>query len=94
MLSSLFRMVVPVSRNASSADPGAISGLYKSITTAVHHVDRGSSLQCFGGWNREYKHASQELGCEMKFTVYHPPASGPVPVRHLLLHAPHIQFQC
>ena len=36
-----------------------------------------------------YKHASQELGCEMKFTVYMPPASGPVPVRPPLLHAPY-----
>ena len=37
----------------------------------------------FGGWNRQYKHKSETLGCDMVFSVFYPPAAekGPVPVR-------------
>ena len=47
--------------------------------TCTHCAER---LQMFGGWNRQYKHKSETLGCDMVFTVFYPPAAekGPVPV--------------
>lgn len=32
-------------------------------------------LQSFGGYWRRYEHASSELGCDMKFHVFIPPAT-------------------
>ena len=43
-------------------------------------------LQIFGGWNKRFKHKSDVLGCEMKFSLFFPPAateSRPAPVRVL-----------
>ncbi|XP_017483699.1 PREDICTED: S-formylglutathione hydrolase-like isoform X2 [Rhagoletis zephyria] len=34
-----------------------------------------SSVKCFGGEQRVYSHASEVLGCEMKFGVYMPPTA-------------------
>ncbi|XP_004537288.1 S-formylglutathione hydrolase [Ceratitis capitata] len=34
-----------------------------------------SSVKCFGGEQRIYSHASEVLGCEMKFGVYMPPSA-------------------
>ena len=32
-------------------------------------------LQQYGGWNKQYQHRSSTLGCDMKFSVYTPPAA-------------------
>ncbi len=44
-----------------------------------------SRSQMFGGWVRKYRHQSTELGCEMVFSVFFPPAAAvqgaKVPVR-------------
>lgn len=32
-----------------------------------------SQNRSFGGWNRQYKHASQSLNCQMRFAIYLPP---------------------
>ncbi|GFT22022.1 s-formylglutathione hydrolase [Nephila pilipes] len=32
-----------------------------------------SSAKCFGGFQKVYRHASEELKCEMKFSLYLPP---------------------
>lgn len=32
-----------------------------------------SSNKSFGGWNRQYSHFSEVLGCQMRFAVYLPP---------------------
>ena len=46
---------------------------------------RPCAPQMFGGWVRKYKHQSAELGCEMVFSVFFPPAAAvqgaKVPVR-------------
>lgn len=33
------------------------------------------TLQQYGGWNKQYQHRSDTLGCDMKFSVFTPPAS-------------------
>lgn len=33
------------------------------------------ALQQYGGWNKQYQHRSDTLGCDMKFSVFTPPAS-------------------
>lgn len=45
-----------------------------------------SSNKCFGGVQTRYQHASTTLDCDMKFSVYLPPAvaDGPVPVIYWL----------
>ena len=47
----------------------------------------------FGGWVRKYKHQSAELGCEVVFSVFFPPAAAApgakVPVRASAHRAPH-----
>lgn len=35
----------------------------------------GLPLQQYGGWNKRYQHRSDTLGCDMKFSVFTPPAS-------------------
>ncbi len=32
-----------------------------------------SSNKCFGGWNRQYHHQSEVLGCTMRFAIFLPP---------------------
>ncbi len=32
-----------------------------------------SSNKCFGGWNRQYNHPSEVLGCTMRFAIFLPP---------------------
>ena len=32
-------------------------------------------LQQYGGYNKQYQHHSSVLGCDMKFSVYTPPAA-------------------
>ncbi|WP_286237877.1 S-formylglutathione hydrolase [Neptuniibacter halophilus] len=32
-----------------------------------------SSVRSFGGWQQQYQHASEVLGCDMQFSVYLPP---------------------
>ncbi|WP_459616472.1 S-formylglutathione hydrolase [Bordetella sp. 2513F-2] len=41
-----------------------------------------SEHRCFGGWQRYYRHPSEEIGLPMRFSVYVPAqaAHGPVPV--------------
>lgn len=41
-----------------------------------------SQHRCFGGWQRYYRHESEEIGLPMRFSVYVPPQAeqGPVPV--------------
>lgn len=34
-----------------------------------------SANKCFGGWQKRYSHRSEILNCEMKFSVYLPPAA-------------------
>ena len=49
------------------------------------HSNLTHPAQMFGGWVRKYKHQSTELGCEMVFSVFFPPAAAAqgakVPVR-------------
>jgi S-formylglutathione hydrolase len=40
--------------------------------------------QCFGGTIGFYAHQSAEIGAEMRFSVYRPPQSGPLPVLYYL----------
>ncbi len=32
-------------------------------------------MQQYGGWNKQYQHHSKTLGCDMKFSVFTPPAA-------------------
>jgi len=45
-------------------------------------IKEESSNKMFGGFQKVYSHESKELGCQMKFGIYLPPAIelGPVPV--------------
>jgi len=36
----------------------------------VEHI---ASNKSFGGWHKQYRHASQTLNCEMRFAIYLPP---------------------
>ena len=36
-------------------------------------LEKISSQQCFGGWQQRFKHDSQQLNCEMTFSIYLPP---------------------
>lgn len=36
-------------------------------------VENVSSNKSFGGWNKQYTHLSEVLGCEMRFAIYLPP---------------------
>ena len=58
----------------------------RHVPSAAAAVLSAACAQMFGGWNRQYKHKSEVLGCEMVFTVFFPPAAekGPVPVRAAL----------
>ncbi len=37
------------------------------------NLDIISSNKSFGGWHKRYSHASEVLGCEMRFAIYLPP---------------------
>ena len=37
------------------------------------NIENISSNRSFGGWNRQYSHFSEVLGCQMRFAVYLPP---------------------
>ena len=41
-----------------------------------------SQNRSFGGWHKQYSHASTVLGCDMRFAIYLPPqaATQSVPV--------------
>ena len=45
-------------------------------------LEQISAAKCFGGTQVVYKHASAETKCDMRFSVFVPPAAqrGPVPV--------------
>tara|TARA_R110002049_G_scaffold198895_3_gene368936 strand:+ start:5961 stop:6809 length:849 start_codon:yes stop_codon:yes gene_type:complete len=36
-------------------------------------IENISSNRSFGGWNRQYSHVSDVLGCQMRFAIYLPP---------------------
>jgi len=48
-----------------------------ALAQAAHQLALAAApcLQMFGGLVRRYKHQSAELGCDMFFTVFHPPAA-------------------
>jgi S-formylglutathione hydrolase len=37
------------------------------------NIDNISSNKSFGGWNKQYSHFSEVLGCQMRFAIYLPP---------------------
>jgi len=37
------------------------------------NVENVSSNKSFGGWNKQYSHFSEVLGCQMRFAIYLPP---------------------
>jgi S-formylglutathione hydrolase len=43
-----------------------------------------SEQRCFGGTIGFYSHPSNEIGAEMRFSVYRPPQGGPLPVLYYL----------
>jgi len=50
-------------------------------------IENLSSNKSFGGWHKQYKHASKSLNCDMQFAIYLPPQaseSNPVPVVYWL----------
>lgn len=49
-------------------------------------MQRTEHHACFGGWQDVYEHASDTLGCTMRFAVYLPPQAGrePLPVLYWL----------
>lgn len=50
-------------------------------------IENISSNKSFGGWNRQYSHFSEVLGCQMRFAIYLPPqasAGEQVPVLYWL----------
>jgi len=49
-------------------------------------IERIEHRACFGGWQDVYEHASESLGCTMRFAVYLPPQAehGKLPVLYWL----------
>ncbi len=50
-------------------------------------IENISSNKSFGGWNKQYSHFSEVLGCQMRFAIYLPPqasAGKKVPVLYWL----------
>ena len=50
-------------------------------------IENISSNKSFGGWNKQYSHFSEVLGCQMRFAIYLPPqaaAGAEVPVLYWL----------
>ncbi|MDR7068425.1 S-formylglutathione hydrolase [Pseudoxanthomonas japonensis] len=49
-------------------------------------IERIEHRACFGGWQDVYEHASERLGCTMRFAVYLPPQAerGKLPVLYWL----------
>lgn len=43
-----------------------------------------ASTRSFGGYTKQYKHMSQTLGCEMKFSVFFPPDVEKAPILYFL----------
>lgn len=48
------------------------------------HTEPSLWLQSFGGYTKQFKHMSQTLGCEMKFTVFFPPNVEKAPILYYL----------
>lgn len=50
-------------------------------------MEQVSNNKCFGGWQQQYVHQSEVLGCDMRFGIYLPPglsAARPAPVLYWL----------
>eukprot|EP00892_Ulva_mutabilis_P004448 jgi/Ulvmu1/2375/UM130_0008.1 len=65
----------PVAKSLTRASTAAVYSVLPRQSAAAYTMELLSESKCFGGWNRVYKHSSEELGCEMKFAVFLPPAS-------------------
>lgn len=48
----------------------------RTVFVFLHRIEHAFyMLQQYGGWNKQYQHRSDTLGCDMKFSVFTPPAS-------------------
>lgn len=54
------------------------------ITKHAPSADDVHFVQSFGGFTKQFKHTSETLGCEMKFTIFFPPGVLKAPILYFL----------
>lgn len=54
------------------------------LVTGITEQHCGCWLQSFGGVTKQFKHISESLGCEMKFSIFFPPACLKAPILYFL----------